>query len=249
MDLAGNRPRTVVTSGPWDLVVMWGGFPLLGAGVGWLLAATTGWLTRLPWVPFRDLIEWVDRLPEPQATLGTVAVGVLAGLVVAGVGTAERLIVTVDAAQVRLRRSDQDRSIARADTRVVFRADGHLVLLDAHDAELAREPTDLPAAELAEAFRKHGWGWADDDPHRSAYRLWVPDLPGLPAGADALLRARERALGRDRRDDARELRRELGLIGVVLRDEGKRQYWRLNARAVAARPEQTTSAEREPDGR
>jgi hypothetical protein len=77
----------------------------------------------------------------------------------------------------------------------------------------------------------------------------VPDLPGLPAGADALLRARERAIERDRRDDARELRRELGLIGVVLRDDSKRQYWRLTARAVAAGPEQSTSAEREPDGR
>ncbi|MFF0466446.1 hypothetical protein ACFYPX_03245 [Micromonospora zamorensis] len=249
MDMAGYRPRTVVSGGPVELAVMWGGFPLLGAGVGWLLAATTGWLARLPWVPFGDLIEWLDRLPEPQATFGTIAVGVLGGLVIAGIGTAERLIVTVDPAQVRLRRSDQDRTVARADARVVFLTDGHLVLLDADGAELVREPTDLPASQLAAAFRTHGWGWADDDPHRSAYRLWVPDLPGLPAGADALLRARVRAIERDRRDDARELRRELGLIGVVLRDESKRQYWRLTARAVASGPEQSTSAEREPDGR
>ncbi|MEV7988887.1 hypothetical protein [Micromonospora sp. NPDC085948] len=249
MDLAGNRPRTVVSGGATELAVMWGGFPLVGAGLGWLLVATTGWLARLPWVPFGDLVEWLDRLPEPQATFGAVAVGVLAGLVVAGIGTAERLIVTVDAAQVRLRRSDQDRAVARVDTRMVFLADKHLVLLDGDGAELARESTDLPAAQLAEAFRTHGWSWADDDPHRSAYRLWVSDLPGLPAGADALLRARERAIERDRRDDARELRRELGRLGVVLRDEGKRQYWRLTTRAVAPGPEQPTSAERKPDGR
>lgn len=249
MDLAGDRPRTVVSGGATELAVMWGGFPLLGAGAGWLLAAATGWLTRLPWVPFGDVVEWLDRLPEPQATAGTIAVGVLAGLVVAGIGTAERLVVTVEAAQVRLRRSDQNRTVARADARVAYLADKHLVLLDADGAELAREPTDLPADQLAAAFRAHGWGWADDDPHRSTYRLWVPGLPGLPAGADALLRARERAVERDRRDDARELRRELGLIDVVLRDEGKRQYWRLTGRAVAPRPEQPTSAEREPDGR
>ncbi|MGW5557291.1 YqeB family protein [Micromonospora sp. NPDC003944] len=249
MDLAGNRPRTVVSGGPLELAVLWGGFPLLGAGAGWLLAAATGWLARLPWVPFSDLIEWLDRLPEPQATAGTIAVGVLAGLVVAGIGTAERLIVTVDAAQVQLRRSDENRAVARVDTRVVFLADKHLVLLDADGAELVRESTDLSADHLAAAFRAHGWGWADDDPHLSAYRLWVPGLPGLPAGADALLRARERAVQRDRRDDARELRRELGQIGVVLRDEGKRQYWRLTTRALASGPEQPTSAEREPDGR
>ncbi|WFE50060.1 hypothetical protein [Micromonospora sp. WMMD1155] len=249
MDTAGYRPRTVVSGGPLELAVLWGGFPLLGAGAGWLLAAATGWLDRLPWVPFGDLIAWLNRLPEPQATAGTVAVGVVAGLVIAGIGTAERLIVTVDGAQVQLRRSDENRTIARGDTRVVFLADKHLVLLDADGAELVREPTDHSARQLAAAFREHGWGWADDDPHRSAYRLWVPDLPGLPAGAEALLRARARAIERDRRDDARELRRELGLLGVVLRDEGKRQYWRLTGRAVPARPEQSTSAEREPDGR
>ncbi|MGC4849971.1 YqeB family protein [Micromonospora sp. DT15] len=249
MEMASYRPRTVVSGGPLELAVLWGGFPLLGAGAGWLLAAATGWLARLPWVPFSDLIEWLDRLPEPQATAGTIGVGVLAGLVIAGIGTAERLIVTVDGAQVQLRRSDENRTIARVDTRVVFLADKHLVLLDADGAELVRESTDLPAAQLAAAFREHGWGWADDDPHRSAYRLWVPGLPGLPAGADALLRARDRAIERDRRDDARELRRELGQIGVVLRDEGKRQYWRLTTRALAPGPERPTSAEREPDGR
>ncbi|MEU8009138.1 hypothetical protein AB0B74_20320 [Micromonospora parva] len=249
MDVADHRPRTVVSGGPLELAVLWGGFPLLGAGAGWGLAAATGWLARLPWVPFGGLVEWLDRLPEPQATAGTIGVGVLAGLVIAGIGTAERLIVTVDAAQVRLRRSDENRTIGRVDTRVVFLADKHLVLLDADGAELVREPTDLSAAALAAAFREHGWGWADDDPHRSAYRLWVPDLPALPTGADALLRARERAIQRDRRDDARELRRELGLIGVVLRDEDKRQYWRLTNRAVAPGSKQPTSAERDADGR
>ncbi|MFF5052151.1 hypothetical protein ACFY1S_03050 [Micromonospora sp. NPDC000663] len=245
MDVAGYRPRTVVSGGPLELAVMWGGFPLLGAGAGWLLAAATGWLVRLPWVPFRDLVEWLDRLPEPQATIGTIAVGVLAGLVVAGIGTAERLIVTVDAAQVRLRRAGADQAVARAETRAVFVDDGHLVLLDADGAELVREATDLPSDRLAAAFRAHGWGWADADPHRPAYRLWVPDLPGLPGGADALLRARERALDRDRRDDVRELRRELGRIGVVVRDEGKRQYWRVVVPG-AGRP---TSPEWEPGGR
>ncbi|MEV4214754.1 YqeB family protein [Micromonospora sp. NPDC049662] len=245
MDAADYRPRTVVTGGPLELVVLWGGFPLLGAGAGWLLAASTGWLARLSWVPFGDLIRWLDRLPEPPATLGAMAVGVLGGLVVAGVGTAERLIVTVDSTQVRLRRADQVRTVARADTRAAFLADKHLVLLDGDGAELVRESTDLPAAHLAAAFRAHGWAWTDDDPHRSAYRLWVPDLPGLPVGADALLRARERALGRDHRDDVRELRRELGRLGVVLRDEGGRQY----CRTVARRAGQSTSAEREPEGR
>ncbi|WP_406077207.1 hypothetical protein [Micromonospora sp. NBC_00858] len=249
MDVAGNRPRTVVSGGPLELVVMWGGFPLLGAAAGGLLALAAGWVAGLPWAPVQWLFGLLDRLPDAQAIAGTAAVGALAGLVVAGNGTAERLIVTVDAAQVRLRRAGKDRTVGRAETRVVFVDDGRLVLLDSDGAELARESTDLPADRLAAAFRTHGWGWADGDPHRSAYRLWVPELPGLPTGADALLRARDRAVRKDRRDDARELRRELGRLGVVLRDEEKRQYWRLNGRAVTPGQQETTSAERGPEGR
>ncbi|PWR07524.1 hypothetical protein DKT68_18670 [Micromonospora acroterricola] len=245
----GYGPRTVVTGGPVELAVLWAGFPLLGAGAGGLLALVAGWVAGLPWAPVQWLFNLLDRLPEHQAIAGTAAVGALAGLVLAGVGAAERLAVTVDAAQVRLRRAGEDRHVTRAETRVVFVDGGDLVLLDADGAELIRESTDLPGTRLAAAFRTHGWGWADGDPHRSAYRLWVPDLPGLPAGADALLRARERAVQRDRRDDARELRRELGRIGVVLRDEGKRQYWRLTGRAVTPGAEEPTSAERGPDGR
>ncbi|MFF5177680.1 hypothetical protein ACFY2Q_06595 [Micromonospora sp. NPDC000316] len=232
MAVAGTRPHTVVSGGPLELVVMWGGFPLLGAGAGGLLALAAGWVAGLPWAPVQWLFGLLDRLPDAQALGGAAAVGALAGLVVAGIGTAERLIVTVDPAQVTLRRDGKDRHVGRAETRVVFVDDGHLVLLDSDGAELAREPTDLPADRLAAAFRAHGWGWTDGDPHRAAYRLWVPGLPDLPAGADALLQARERALGKDRRDDAQEMRRELGRLGVVLRDEKTRQHWRLTGRAV-----------------
>ncbi|MFJ7078113.1 hypothetical protein [Streptomyces sp. NPDC098781] len=59
-------------------------------------------------------------------------------------------------------------------------------------------------------------------------------LPGLPEGADALMRARAAARERDGgADDSRELRGELLKLGVVVRDEGKRQYWRVPVGADA----------------
>ena len=48
--------------------------------------------------------------------------------------------------------------------------------------------------------------------------------PDLPPGADPLLRARAKVLGK--RDEAAELRAELARIGLVVRDERKRQYVR-----------------------
>jgi len=54
----------------------------------------------------------------------------------------------------------------------------------------------------------------------------VEDLPGLPEGAGALLRARAQALEKRKDREVAELRRELGRLGVVVRDEKRRQYWR-----------------------
>ncbi|WP_243709395.1 hypothetical protein [Micromonospora sp. 15K316] len=241
--------RTRVGGGAAELVLMWGGFPPLGAGAGWLLAAGAGWIAGLPWVPWKGLFEAVSRLPQPQVGLGAAAVGVVVGVLLAGAGTAERLTVTVDRERVALRRDGKQQEIPRQQVRVVLVDGGDLVLLDGDGGELLRERSELNRDRLRAAFRAHGWPWAEEDPHRGAYRLWVPDLPGLPAGADALLRARERALERDRRDDARKLRRELGRLGVVVRDEERRQYWRLTGRAVLPTADRPTPTGPEPDRR
>ena len=50
--------------------------------------------------------------------------------------------------------------------------------------------------------------------------------PTLPVGADALLKARARALDKGDSGDAAELRSELARLGVVVRDEKKRQFVR-----------------------
>ncbi|MCZ7420680.1 MULTISPECIES: hypothetical protein [unclassified Micromonospora] len=223
---------TVVSGGITELVVLWGGIPLVGGALGGLVVAGSGWVADLPWAPVQGLFRALDGLPDTYSLPGGVGVGILVGLVIAAIGTAERVRVTVSGAEVRLREGSSEREIDRRDTRAVYLDGKHLVLLDADDAELARQSVDLPARELAEAFREHGWPWAEADPHRAAYRLWVPDLPGLPAGANALLRARQEALKHDRGGEARELRAELSRYGVVVRDDGKRQHFRLTRRAA-----------------
>ncbi len=220
----------VVDGGRAELVLFWGGFPAVGAAAGWGLAAASGWLAGQGWVPVQWLFELATRLPDPYATAGGVALGAFAGLVLGGVANAERLVVSVDRERVRLRRPGAPGGeLARRDVRAVFVDGKRLVLLGADGGELAGEKSDLPAGRLAAAFRSQGWPWTDGDPHRDAYRIWVPGLPGLPPGADALLTARQRALDRDRDGEARELRAELARSGVVVRDGDRRQYWRLTA--------------------
>jgi hypothetical protein len=229
MDAVYQRHETVVSEPAWAVGLMWVGLPLAGAGAGWLLQALAGWLAELPWVPFDGLFELVASVAdnEPLATIVSLAVGAVVGLVLAVMGAMEMLVVRITDGDVTLRRGDSTRQINRSVVQTVFIDGKQLVLLGREAEELAREGFDLGADAMRDGFLAHGYPWAAaGDPYRDEFRRWVPDDPALPGSADALLKARAKALEKGDKSDAVELRGELGKLGVVVREEAKRQYWR-----------------------
>ncbi|MFF5966879.1 hypothetical protein ACFY64_24740 [Streptomyces collinus] len=199
-----------------------------GAVAGALLPLLARWLLTLPWAPLEGPAELLTSVPEPALTLGTIAVGVLGGLLLGFTAVHESLSVRVSDTHVTLTVRDSAQEFPREEISVFFRDDKQLVLLGPDSLELAREHCGLNWQRLADALTEHGYAWAEEDPYRAEFRRWVPGTPGLPPGADALLRARAQARKReDDAKDARELRGELLRLGVVVRDEEKRQYWRL----------------------
>jgi hypothetical protein len=200
---------------------------LVGAGAGWGLVAIADWVTSLPWAPMQGPFELMERYSGTPLTIGALVVGAIAGLVLALIGAAERLTVVVNNADVSLRRDQDTATVERAKVAAAFVDGKELVLQSSTGAELAREKSDLPAPALAAAFRAHGYPWRDDgDPHAGAFRPWVDGADGLPPGANAVLKARDRALEKDDKDHVADLRAELARLGVVVRDDKKRQYWR-----------------------
>ncbi|MET9971210.1 hypothetical protein ABZZ80_36255 [Streptomyces sp. NPDC006356] len=171
-------------------------------------------------------------MPEPWLGVGGVVVGAGLGLVVGFVAVHESLSVSVSPGRVVLGVRDSSQEFGRDEVALVVRDGKQLVLLGPDGMEIARETCGLSWARLAEAFAEHGYRWADEDPHLEEFRRWVPGMPGLPEGADALLRAREAARKKEENsEDARELRGELLRLGVVIRDEKRRQYWRMPLRS------------------
>ncbi|ASU84370.1 hypothetical protein CDO52_17590 [Nocardiopsis gilva YIM 90087] len=220
--MSQRENATVVSERVW-----WIGFPLIGAGLGWLLKSLAGWVASLEWAPFQGPFRLVASLPEPVATIGAFVLGAAAGLVLAFLWWLGSLSVTVTDDGVVLKRGDNVQEIQRPSVNAVFLDGKDLVLLGGGTRELAREKNDLDATVLEQAFSAHGYTWlAEGDPYRDEFRRWVPDMPELSQGAHALFKARQRALEKDDGDDAAELRHELAKLGIVVRDEKKRQYWR-----------------------
>ncbi|MET9829837.1 hypothetical protein ABZ078_11065 [Streptomyces sp. NPDC006385] len=196
--------------------------------VGWLAPLLADWLVTLRWAPLKGPAELLSSVSEPGRTMGAVAVGVLLGLFVGFLAVHESLGVRLGGDRVVLTVRDASQEFERHEIALAARDGKQLVLLGPDGMEIAREDCHLTWRRLADAFAEHGYRWADEDPHRAEFRRWVPGMPGLPEGADALLKARAVARKKgDGAEDARELRGELLRLGVVVRDEKQRQYWRM----------------------
>lgn len=207
--------------------MLWVGFPLLGALAGWLLALAFDWLVDLSWVPFQGPLELLDELTGAWTTPVLIAIAAVAGIVVALVSYSEIAFVTVEPGTVTITLDNKASHIARADAAAVFVEGDHLVVQDGSGRQHARTPiSDLPADKLRGAFTVHGYTWVASDPFEAEFSRWVPDAPALPVGANAILAARQNALEKKDKSDLDDFRHELDKVGVVVRDDGKRQFWR-----------------------
>ena len=230
MESGASAPSavTVVYHTPAERALVWIVFPLVGAGAARLLKAAAGWVAALPWAPFQGPFKLVASIPEPQSTIGSLAIGIVAGLVLVYFAENEYVTVTVDDSQATIASGGSSQDVQRAAIDAVFLDGKQLVLLGHATEELARVGGDLPAANRLEAaFLAHGYPWrADGDPYKDDYRRWIPEAPDLSAAAHAVFKARDRALQRGDKEDVAQLRVELAKLGIVVRDESKRQFWR-----------------------
>src|SRR5687767_11280728 len=127
----------VVKDPPWLRGLYWVGFPVLGAGLGWLLKVLAAWVAGLQWAPWQGLFKAVASIPDPGATWGALGLGGLAGLVLGLLAWQESLMVAVGPSSVELKRGDKVREFAAPAVRAVFVDGNQLVLLGPGGRELA----------------------------------------------------------------------------------------------------------------
>lgn len=78
------------------------------------------------------------------------------------------------------------------------------------------------------AFAEFDYPWAGTkDPREAAFTAWIDRSAELDDSVHALLRARRRALTDKRWGEAEAVREDLAARGVVVRDRGAKQQYRL----------------------
>ncbi|CAM3882833.1 hypothetical protein TSST111916_11805 [Tsukamurella strandjordii] len=106
---------------------------------------------------------------------------------------------------------------------------GELTILDRGGGLLAAASTDgVPRARIAQALTEAGYPWRGDaDPYESEYVRFVQGRGDAEPAVEELLRERAVARAEKRGPTARDLRLRLGERGVVVRDRGDEQEFRL----------------------
>ncbi|ADD42787.1 YqeB family protein [Stackebrandtia nassauensis] len=226
---AQGRVRKEIAEAPWVFVLMWLGFPLIGGALLWGLSRFVDWLSGQDWVPFEGLFDLAASAPEPYLTIGAIVVGVLLGLGLAFLGHADSLKVTITDDDITATRGGKSKKVATTDVTGAFRDGKYLVLLGANGTELLREKTDIPRERMRQDFIDCGFTWHEADPHADEWRRWVDGTPDLPKGGNALLRTRTKEL-KKMDPDLADIDKELRDLGVMVRYDKGKHYWRLSNR-------------------
>ncbi len=85
-----------------ERLLIWVGFPLVGAVAGGLVKALAGWAASWEWVPAHDALRLMASLRNPWGKVGLAVLGALAGAGVAFLAERDHVRVTVDDDQVTL---------------------------------------------------------------------------------------------------------------------------------------------------
>lgn len=167
--------------------------PLVGLVLGWLLPRVADWASEQRWVPLHGLLRLIASWDAAWVPLMLMAAGILAGVAFILIAFDSIVQVEINDTQVTFVQGEHREVVPRAVVRGAFYDHKHLVLVDGDGRELYRGQPEASAGAVATAFQVYGYRWLEADPFAEAYRRWVPGTDELPAGADALFRAREGA--------------------------------------------------------
>jgi hypothetical protein len=232
------QDRTVIGHSTTDKVVLFGGLPLLGLVIGFLLPIIADWGARQRWIPFQKPLELIARWDSWVVVGVGVVLGLAAGVLLAAIALEETLKVTITSQSVEFLKNQKTLTVPREKVSVAFLDGKEIVLQDATSRELAREKHDQlksDAKQIPVAFRAHGYPWSDaGDPYESRFRRWVEDEPDLPPAVNAVLKVRSHAFdqGDKGKADLREFRDEVAKLGYTVKDKDKKQYWRPTSAAA-----------------
>ena len=158
---AADRVELGLNAG--DRRVVLAGFPVAGALVGLLVPYAWRLVDDVSWLPFRGPLEALTSLDSGWQTVLRVTILAAAGLVLALVTLHEDVRLSVGPDDVRVTTGDTSRTIRRDEVAGVRREGKKIVIETATGRRLLDSPVDGAKTRAAQAFRRFGYPWENDE--------------------------------------------------------------------------------------
>lgn len=137
-------------------VLLLGGGAALGLGLlPWLLSLTQGF----PFIPLRDVVEWVSALDAWWAPYARVATGLILGSGFALLSMLDEYTLEVGDDDLVIVHDDDRRTVKRADVIGIYR-DGSKITIDGHAGRvLFDKKVAAKRDDVRDSFVARGWPW------------------------------------------------------------------------------------------
>lgn len=125
---ADTSGRTTIGHSAADKLMLYGGLPLLGLALGFLLPRIADWAAGQRWVPLQGPLELISRWDGWWVVAIFTVVGALAGVLLAAVALEDTLKVTVTNNDVEFLKNKVTTRVPRNQVAVAF-LDGREIVL------------------------------------------------------------------------------------------------------------------------
>lgn len=212
-------------------------FAMIGLIVGYFATGIVKWIIGLSWIPYHQSFELVNKvLLKIQSLSGDwsaiilAIIGACLGLFLAFLCIEEILRANISDQEIVIYKDDHTYAISKDEIQHVFLDEKELVIVDLNGQELLRETHHHKEKIVEDAFVFHRYPWEQGDPYEKEFQLWTAKTKEVSNAVHALMKAREKALEDKNDEEARELRKGLADLNIVVRTRGTKQYWRFAMR-------------------
>lgn len=206
------------------LIVM---IPFILSAIFYFLPSLLLLIKKIPFLSDNQLITFITDIENNWIHWLLAGVGLVIGIFLSLYIFSEILKMEVHRDYIVIDIFDKKSKIQKSEIESVFKEDKKLIIIDKNGLELLREHTDYSADRLQNSFQRFHYPWKNHDPHAEDFFEWSVDHEDLSSRANDMLYERRKAKRDDEEKNVKNLRLDLMEIGIVVKDEGGREYIRF----------------------
>lgn len=205
-----------------------------GVTLGYFFKRILEWLNRIEIFSDDSKLSFIAKLTNTLhasfggwATLLFMIIGLLVGLYFVFILLKESPTVFVSEHSVEIKNHIETLTYPFAEVKDIYFDEAELVIVSVSGDEMLRKSYEINKDDLTNALQDYNYPYHHEDPYKELFHLWSPYIDELSPVQNALLKARDLAKKHEDHEEVDKLVGELSRLNIVVKDKGKKQYWRL----------------------